>query len=81
MTNWQAQELAELRGLGDHMQSEADRLLAWVNEARQKHSTTLEMPYEVEMAALGLRDAIERWTSTRIDYALNPTNESETSDG
>jgi hypothetical protein len=66
------QESAEYRWIGDLMQSEASRLAEWAEEAMQKHPTTLEMPYEVRMALLGLKDAIAQWTDVRIGYAMTP---------
>lgn len=60
-----ADELSDLRAHGDLMQSEASRLAAWARDAMKKHPTTLEMPYEVRMALLGLDAAIDDWTATR----------------
>lgn len=56
---------ADMRRTGDLMQSEASRLAEWAEEAMRRHPTTLEMPYEVRMALLGLRDAIDTWTDIR----------------
>ena len=41
------------------MQSEASRLVEWAESVRA------EMPYEVRMAVVGLKAAIEEWTEIR----------------
>lgn len=63
------QETAEYRHIGDLMQSEASRLLEWADEIASAHPTTVETPYEVQMAKAGLRSAIEEWTHARIGFA------------
>ena len=50
---------AELLRTGDRMQSEASRLVEWAESRRG------DMPYEVRMAVVGLKAAIEEWTETR----------------
>jgi hypothetical protein len=50
---------AELVRTGDRMQSEASRLAEWADSRRG------EMPYEVRMAFIGLKTAIEEWTEIR----------------
>lgn len=50
-------ELLELRRIGDKMQSESSRLVEW--------AYNIEMPYEVRMAVLELKSAIDEWTERR----------------
>ena len=50
---------AELVRTGDRMQSEASRPVEWAE------SRSSEMPYEVRMAVVGLKAAIEEWTEIR----------------
>lgn len=59
------QPVDELRAIGDLLQSEASRLVEWAEKSTQDHPTSLEMPYEVRMALLGVQDAVEMWTEVR----------------
>jgi hypothetical protein len=65
-----AGERDELRKVGDMMQSEASRLAEWAENAMRLHPTTLEMPYEVREALLGVKSAVHDWTGARcFNYA------------
>jgi hypothetical protein len=52
-----------LTSVGDTMQSEASRLLEWVEAEIAKG--TIHLPYEVHMAGLALDSAIDQWTELR----------------
>lgn len=58
------QETAELRHIGDGMQSAASRMAEWI---RRVHND--DAPYEVHLAALEAEDYIAQWTDARIGYA------------
>jgi hypothetical protein len=71
------QETAELRYIGDKMQSQASRVLAWLEPKAVDGYT----PYEVSMAMVELKESIEDWTHARIGYATsNPTERTEDGD-
>ena len=61
------QELAELRYIGDGLQSAASRMAEWI--AAFTDTRIMAMPYEVRMAALEARDYVEQWTDARVGYA------------
>lgn len=69
-----SQETAELRYIGDGMQSAASRMAEWIRNVGSKvHGR--ELPYEVYMAALEAEDYVAQWTDARIGYATsNPTD-------
>jgi hypothetical protein len=54
---------AEMRRIGDRLQSEASRLAAWLRESGA------QLPYEEDMAVLGVESAIEEWTELRRSEA------------
>lgn len=61
------QETAELRYIGDGLQSAASRLADYVERGDKA-------PYEVAMACHEARDFVEQWTAARVGYATsNPT--------
>lgn len=51
---------SEIIRAGDRLQSEASRMAEWILQVGLA-------PYEVHMAALEARSAVERWTNARIN--------------
>lgn len=53
----------ELRRIGDVLQSEASRLADWCSVAHREGA--IWMPYEEQMAVVGVLDAVTEWTAIR----------------
>jgi hypothetical protein len=64
----------ELVRAGDRMHSETSRLVEWAKSRR------VEMPYEVRMAFIGLKAAIDEWTEIRHRAYDRPTLHAELAD-
>lgn len=58
------QEAAELRYIGDGLQSGASRLGEYIERGDSA-------PYEVAMACAEVRDYVAQWTDTRTGYAVS----------
>lgn len=60
------QETAELRHIGDALQSAASRMAEWI---RNLPDGSVRIPYEVHMAAIEAEDYVDQWTAARVGYA------------
>lgn len=69
-------ERDDLRATGDLMQSSLSRLVAWIEDNADRIPA---LGYEVEMAKLEGKSAVEQWTTVRR-RANAPLSESRASD-
>jgi hypothetical protein len=56
------QLVADLQGAGDQMQSSLSRIIEWASLPHDKQDA---MPYEVAMACIEGRSAVDLWTEIR----------------